>query len=78
GVPFTPATGYEGVLDPASDAASDPAAAASDHLLQYTINAAACFGADWNSASGTTFDFDIQARSVYGDNAARKLYFRVG
>ena len=75
GVPFTN-TGTEGVLDPATDAATDPAAP-TDHLLRFTINAKACFGdATWASlASGATFDFDIQARSVYGDNAARKLYF---
>lgn len=66
----------EGVLDPAADTATDPADPVG-HLLQYTLNAATCFGADWVATAGATFDFDIQARSVYGDNAARKLYFRV-
>jgi hypothetical protein len=29
-------------------------------------------------ASGTAFDLDIQAVSVYGDNASRKLFFKKG
>jgi hypothetical protein len=29
-------------------------------------------------ASGTAFDLDVQAVSVYGDNAARKLFFKKG
>lgn len=71
-------TGSEGVLDPAADAATDPANPTAN-LLQFTLNAKACFGdATWNAlTSGSTFDFDIQARSVYGDNAARKLYFKL-
>lgn len=77
GTAFAIDTAVEGVLDPAADTAtvpSDPSA----HLLQYTLNAASCFGADWISTAGTAFNFDIQARSVYGDNAARKLYFKIG
>ncbi len=77
GAPFTN-TGTQGVLDPAADSATDPTAPTS-HLLQFTINARTCFGeASWTTlTSGATFDFDIQARSVYGDNAARKLYFKL-
>ncbi len=77
GTAFALASSVEGVLDPAADEATDPADP-SAHLLQFTLNAATCFGSDWITAAGTTFDFDIQARSVYGDNAARKLYFRIG
>ncbi|MBM3679802.1 MAG: hypothetical protein FJW81_00430 [Actinobacteria bacterium] len=65
-----------GVLDPAADTATDPADSLG-RLLQYTLNAATCFGTDWVGTAGATFDFDIQARSVYGDNAARKIYFKV-
>ena len=68
-------TGTGGVLDPAPDTATNPADPGGN-LLQFTINAATCF-APTNLTSGMTFDFDIQARSVYGDNAARKLYFKV-
>ena len=68
-------TGTGGVLDPAADAATDPATPTAN-LLQFTINAATCF-APTALTTGMTFDFDIQARSVYGDNAARKLYFKV-
>ena len=77
GAPFTNA-GTTGVLDPAVDTATDPAAPGA-HLLQFTLNARTCFGeTTWTSlASGATFDVDIQARSLYGDNAARKLYFRL-
>ncbi len=76
GAPFSIDPSLEGVLDPAADTATDPAAPTAN-LLQYTINAATCFGSDWVATAGATFDFDIQARSVYGDNAARKLYFKV-
>ena len=71
-------TGTGGVLDPARDAPTNPAAATAN-LLQFTVNAKTCFGdATWNLlTSGATFDFDIQARSLYGDNAARKLYFKL-
>ena len=71
--------GTAGVQDPALDAATNPAAPTAN-LLQFTVNAKTCFGeATWNLlTSGATFDFDIQARSLYGDNAARKLYFRLG
>ena len=77
GVPFANA-GTDGVLDPAADTPADPTVPAA-HLLQFTINAKTCFGdATWNLlTSGATFDLDIQARSLYGDNAARKLYFKI-
>jgi hypothetical protein len=77
GTAFVSDPALDGVLDPAADEASDPANPTA-HLLQYTLNAKTCLGADWVATSGATFDFDIQARSVYGDNAARKLYFRIG
>ena len=72
-------SGTSGVQDPALDAATNPAAPTAN-LLQFTVNAKACFGdATWALlTTGATFDFDIQARSLYGDNAARKLYFRLG
>jgi|694.fasta_scaffold58894_4 hypothetical protein len=78
GVAFTN-TGASGVQDPALDAATNPAAAAAN-LLQFTVDARTCFGtATWDTlTTGATFDFDIQARSLYGDNAARKLYFKRG
>ncbi len=71
-------TGTAGVQDPALDAASNPSAPTAN-LLQFTVNAKTCFGdATWNLlTTGATFDFDIQARSLYGDNAARKLYFKL-
>ncbi len=71
--------GTAGVLDPAVDEATDPTAPTA-HLLQFTVNAKTCFGeSTWNTlTAGATFDFDIQARSLYGDNAARKLYFKLG
>jgi hypothetical protein len=61
------------------DAATVPSAPTAN-LLQFTVNAKTCFGeAAWNTlTTGSTFDFDIQARSLYGDNAARKLYFKIG
>jgi hypothetical protein len=72
-------TGTGGVQDPALDAATVPSAPTAN-LLQFTVNAKTCFGeAAWNTlTTGSTFDFDIQARSLYGDNAARKLYFKIG
>ena len=72
-------SGTAGVQDPALDTATNPAAPTGS-LLQFTVNAKTCFGdATWNLlTTGATFDFDIQARSLYGDNAARKLYFRLG
>ncbi|MGI9117354.1 MAG: hypothetical protein ACR2JV_06935 [Gaiellales bacterium] len=77
GAPFVNA-GTEGVLDPDVDAATTPATPTAK-LLQFTVDAKACFGAaTWNLlTSGATFDFDIQARSLFGDNAARKLYFKL-
>ena len=62
----------DGVLDPALDAQATVA-----NTVSWTINLATCF--DWSlMASGTAFDLDIQAVSVYGDNAARKLHFKKG
>ncbi|PHX80614.1 MAG: hypothetical protein CK540_06890, partial [Thermoleophilia bacterium] len=62
----------DGVLDPALDAQAD-----SGKTVSWTIDLATCF--DWSlMASGTAFDLDIQAVSVYGDNAARKLHFKKG
>ena len=44
------------------------------YLFDHRVSEAA-----WNTlTTGSTFDFDIQARSLYGDNAARKLYFKIG
>ena len=64
-------TGTDGVLDPELDRAADPG-----QTLSFTLDLATCFGTDWTTAiSGAEFDVDIQARSVNGDNAARKLYF---
>lgn len=62
----------DGVLDPALDAQANVA-----NTVSWTIDLATCF--DWSlMASGTAFDLDIQAVSVYGDNAARKLFFKKG
>lgn len=62
----------DGVLDPALDAQANVA-----NTVTWTIDLATCY--DWSAvASGTTFDLDIQAVSVYGDNAARKLFFKKG
>ena len=62
----------DGVLDPALDAEANVA-----NTVSWTIDLATCF--DWSlMASGTAFDLDIQAVSVYGDNAARKLFFKKG
>ncbi len=62
--------GTDGIVDPALDAEASAA-----NTISWTIDLATCF--DWSlMASGTTFDLDIQAFSMYGDNAARKLYFR--
>ncbi len=62
--------GTDGIVDPALDAEASTA-----NTISWTIDLATCF--DWSlMASGTTFDLDIQAFSMYGDNAARKLYFR--
>jgi hypothetical protein len=70
GTAFTNA-GTEGVLDPELDRAADPL-----QTLSFTLDLSTCFGADWTTApANTAFDVDIQARSVDGDNAARKLYF---
>ena len=62
----------DGVLDPALDAEANV-----DNTISWTIDLATCF--DWSlMASGTAFDLDIQAVSAFGDNAARKLFFRKG
>ncbi|MBJ7249559.1 MAG: hypothetical protein JHC83_10105 [Thermoleophilia bacterium] len=62
----------DGVLDPALDAQANVG-----NTISWTIDLATCF--DWSlMASGTPFDLDIQAVSVYGDNAARKLFFKKG
>jgi len=62
----------DGVLDPALDAQANVG-----NTVSWTIDLATCF--DWSlMASGTTFDLDVQAVSVYGDNAARKLFFKKG
>ena len=62
----------DGVLDPALDAEANVG-----NTISWTIDLATCF--DWSlMASGTAFDLDIQAVSVYGDNAARKLFFKKG
>ena len=72
GVPVTTTSTSEGVQDPAIDAAADPA-----KMMAFTIDLATCF--DWSLvATGTAVHLDIQAVSVYGDNAARKLYFVKG
>ncbi len=64
--------GTDGIIDPAIDAEASTA-----NTISWTIDLATCF--DWSSmASGTSFHLDIQAFSTYGDNAARKLYFRKG
>ncbi len=70
GVAVTAAT--DGVVDPAIDAEASAA-----NTISWTIDLATCF--DWSlMTTGTSFDLDIQAFSTYGDNAARKLYFRKG
>ncbi len=70
GVAVTAAT--DGVVDPAIDTEASAA-----NTISWTIDLATCF--DWSlMATGTSFDLDIQAFSTYGDNAARKLYFRKG
>jgi hypothetical protein len=62
----------DGVLDPALDAQANVG-----NTVSWTIDLATCF--DWSlMASGTAFDLDVQAVSVYGDNAARKLFFKKG
>ncbi len=62
----------DGVVDPAIDAEASAA-----NTISWTIDLTTCF--DWSAmTSGTSFDLDIQAVSTYGDNAARKLYFRKG
>ncbi len=64
--------GTDGIVDPAVDAEASAA-----NTISWTIDLATCF--DWSPiTSGTSFDLDIQAFSTYGDNAARKLYFRKG
>jgi hypothetical protein len=70
GIPITTTPTDDGVIDPAADAA-----ASSAHTVSFTVSLATCFS-DWASfGPGTQFDFDIQAQSAFGDNAARKLYF---
>ena len=72
GVPIVAGSTSDGVLDPALDA---PASAG--NTVSWTIDLRVCFS--WALMTvGTTFDFDIQAVSLYGDNAARKLYFIKG
>lgn len=72
GTPVATTSTSDGVLDPALDAQANVA-----NTVSWTIDLATCF--DWSSmASGTAFDLDIQAVSVYGDNAARKLFFKKG
>ncbi len=66
------AASSDGIVDPAIDAE-----ASASNTISWTIDLTTCF--DWSAmASGTSFDLDIQAVSTYGDNAARKLYFRKG
>lgn len=72
GTPVATTLTSDGVLDPALDAQANV-----DNTVSWTIDLATCF--DWSlMASGTPFDLDIQAVSVYGDNAARKLFFKKG
>lgn len=60
----------DGVFDSAQDAPADPA-----NTVSFTLSLPTCFS-DWALfASGTTFNFDIEAQSLYGDNAARGLFF---
>jgi len=62
----------DGVLDPALDAQANAA-----NTISWTIDLATCF--DWSAMlTNTAFDLDIQAVSEYGDNAARKLFFKKG
>jgi len=60
------------VLDSATDAPSSPA-----NTITFTVDLTTCFSGWSTLGSGAQFDFDIAASSAYGDNAARKLYFRL-
>jgi hypothetical protein len=72
GVPVAVNPKSDGVIDPAIDAP-----ASSTNTVCFSVSLPICFS-NWPSfVSGTTFDFDIEAQSPYGDNAARKLYFVV-
>jgi hypothetical protein len=70
GVPIATTSTDESVIDPATDAPANPA-----NTLSFTVSFPAAFSEWATFGSGTVFDFDIQARSEYGDNAARKLCF---
>jgi hypothetical protein len=59
-----------GMLDTAEDAPSN-----FRNTLSMTIDLTKCFS--WGDIpSGTLFKVDLQARSLYGDNAARMIYIR--
>lgn len=64
--------GTEGVDDLQVDRAADPA-----NSLTFTVNLTSCLaakGLTWSS--GETLGVDIQARSLYSDNSAQKIYFK--
>ncbi len=70
GVTIPIGAGDEGVVDPTVDRASS-----ATNTVSFTVSFRDCFSEWATFGSGAVFDFDIQAKSLYGDNAARKLYF---
>lgn len=72
GTPIATTPADRRVLDSATDAPSSPA-----NTITFTVDLTTCFSGWSTLGSGAQFDFDIAASSAYGDNAARKLYFRL-
>lgn len=58
------------LLDSAADRAADPA-----NTLTFSVNMTDCLGSGASWDVGETLNFDIQARTKDGDNAAQKLNF---
>lgn len=61
----------EGLRDSASDRAADPA-----NTISFTVNMTDCLGSGATWDVGETLQFDLQARTRDGDNAAQHLVFR--
>ena len=72
GAPIATTPTDRGVLDPAADAPSSPAS-----TITFTVDLPTCFSGWATLGSGAQFDLDIQASSAFGDNAARRLFFRL-
>jgi hypothetical protein len=60
------------VLDAAADAPSSSAS-----TITFTVDLPTCFSGWATLGSRARFDLDIQASSAFGDNAARRLCFRL-